>query len=176
MSSTRAGQASSTDLLPVGEARNRLGSHKVRSSRAGACPTKGVDRLRGNGQSGGCSDGPVRLQWPCPNCGETINLTASRLRGHMPAHCRRCAENYCQQGHLRSRHARKNGSCGACLGIQRRRIVEVRRCLECGNDLEISWGTRDRIRRGHARGDFHLKCYFVYMRREGRPASRRPVA
>ena len=118
----------------------------------------------------------IHLQWPCPECGQTVKMTASQLRVHMPAHCQNCAKNYCPRGHLRSTHARKNGSCGACLGIQRRRIVEVRTCLECGNDLEISWGTRDRIRRGHARGDFHRKCYFAYMRREGRPASRRPVA
>ena len=118
----------------------------------------------------------VRLQWPCPTCGETINLTASRLRGHMPAHCRRCAENYCQRGHLRSKQTRKNGSCGACLSIQRRRIVEVRTCLECGNDLEISQGVRTQIRLGYARGAFHVKCYFAYLRREGRPTSREPLA
>ena len=120
----------------------------------------------------------VRLQWPCPDCGETIDTTASLLRAqsHMLAHCRNCAKNYCLRGHLRSKHARKNGSCSACEGSWRRRIVEVRTCVECGNDLEISRGVRDQIRRGQARGDFHLKCYFAYMRREGRPVSRKSLA
>ena len=116
----------------------------------------------------------VRLQWPCPDCRETVKVARSGLRIHMPAHCGKCAKNYCRRGHLRSKL--RSGACRTCAGIQRRRIVEVRTCLECGKDHEISWGTRDRIRRGHARGDFHLKCYFAYMRREGRPASRRPVA
>ena len=120
----------------------------------------------------------VRLQWPCPDCGETIYMTGSQLRAlsHMPAHCRKCAKNYCIRGHLRSKYARKNGSCGACEGSWKRRIVEIRTCIECGNDLEISRGVRDQIRRGQARGDFHLKCYVAYMRREGRPASRKPLA
>ncbi len=120
----------------------------------------------------------VRLQWPCPDCGETIDTTASVLRAqsHMLAHCRKCAKNYCRRGHLRSEHARKNGSCRVCVGNQMRRIVEVRTCLECRNDLEISRGTHKQIRLGKTRGEFHLKCYFAYMRREGRLASRKPVA
>lgn len=114
----------------------------------------------------------VRLQWPCPDCGETINTTASRLRGmaRMPAHCRTCAKNYCRRGHLRTQQAR-GGSCRVCDGIRRRRIVEVRTCIECGNGLEISQGTRDGIRGGHTRGEFHRECYMAYMRREGRPTS-----
>ena len=120
----------------------------------------------------------VRLQWPCPDCRKTINITASVLRSqsHMLAHCRKCAKNYCRRGHLRSIHAWKNGTCGACEGSRKRRIVEIRTCMECGNDLEISRGVRDQIRRRQARGDFHLKCYFAYLRREGRPASRKSLA
>ena len=123
----------------------------------------------------------VRLKWPCPDCGETINLTASRFRrtrglSHMPAHCRKCAKNYCFRRHLRSTHA-PNGNCRVCEGIRRRRIVEVRTCLECGNDLEISQGMLAQIRFGRARGDFHRECYFAYMRRDGeRPASRKALA
>ena len=111
----------------------------------------------------------VRLQWPCPDCGETINMTASRLRGisHMPSHCRDCAKNYCRRGHRAMRTR-----CRVCERDRRRRIVEVRTCLECGNDLEISQGVRYQISIGRTRGDFHLKCYLAYMRREGRPASK----
>ena len=119
----------------------------------------------------------VYLQWRCPDCRDTIKMTATRLRGlsHMLAHCRDCAKNYCRRGHRRTTDA-SGGGCRVCEGIRRRRIVEVRPCIECGNDIEISWGTRDRIRRGHARGEFHHKCYLAYLRREGRPASRQPSA
>ena len=113
-----------------------------------------------------------RPQWSCPECGETVKKTTkSRLRVHMPAFCRKCAKKYCRRGHLRSEHT-TSGKCRLCERIQRRRIVEVRTCLECGKDHEISQAFREQIKRGASRGDFHLKCYFAYMRREGRPANR----
>lgn len=114
----------------------------------------------------------VRLQWRCPDCGTSIKTTASQLRGHMTAHCRKCAQNYCFRGHLRSKHALADGRCGVCDRNQKRSIVEIRTCIECGNDLEISSGMRYQIKRGNARGDFHIKCYFAYLRREGRPTRR----
>ena len=110
----------------------------------------------------------VRLQWSCPDCGKTIDMGASQMPVHMPKHCRDCAKTYCRGGHLLSKHA-PEGRCRVCKSIQRRRIVEVRTCKECGKDLEISLGMRYSIRRGNARGDFHRECYFAYMRREGRP-------
>ena len=116
----------------------------------------------------------IRLQWPCPDCREPVKVARSGLRVHMPAHCRECAKNYCRRGH-RSKHA-GGGKCRVCEGNLRRRIVEVRACLECGKELEISQGMRYNIRIGKARGDFHRECYFSYIRREGRPTSRRPVA
>lgn len=118
----------------------------------------------------------VRLQWPCPDCRETIDTTASVLRSqsHMLAHCRKCAKNYCRRGHLYDEHPPKK--CRVCARKWLRRIVEVRTCLECSNDLEISHGTRSQIRRGERRGAFHLKCYFAYLRREGRPGRRKPSA
>ena len=108
----------------------------------------------------------VYLQWRCPDCRDTIKMTATRLRGlsHMLAHCRDCAKNYCRRGHLTT-HAR----CRVCERKRRRRIVEVRTCRECGNDLEISQGVRYQISIGRTRGDFHFKCYLAYIRREGRP-------
>lgn len=115
----------------------------------------------------------VYLQWRCPGCGEPISTTASRLSIHMPAHCRKCANGYCPRRHLRSKHARKDGRCGTCERNRGRRIVEIRTCIECGNDLEISRGVQSQIRLGLARGDFHRECYFAYMRREGSPASRK---
>ncbi len=118
----------------------------------------------------------VSLQWPCPDCGQSINITPSRLQVHMPAHCQKCAKSYCGAGHLRSKHARKNGRCGVCERSWRRRIVEVRTCLECNDDLEISWGVRSQIRLGLTRGDFHRQCYYANVRRVGRPASRKSHA
>ena len=111
----------------------------------------------------------VYLQWSCPDCRCTIDMTASRLRGlsHMLAHCRDCAKNYCRRGH-RTTHVR----CRVCERKRRQRIVEVRTCRECGNDLEISQGVRYQISIGRTRGDFHFKCYLAYIRREGRPIKR----
>ena len=115
----------------------------------------------------------VRLQWPCPDCRKSITMNASRLRGicHMPAHCRRCAKNYCRREHFHGTGA--GGVCRVCERVRRRRTVEIRTCLECGNDLEISWGVRNQIRIGKSRGDFHFKCYLTRLRREGRPTSRK---
>ena len=96
------------------------------------------------------------------------------MRVYLPKHCRECAKNYCRRGYLRSKHA-PDGRCRVCMNIQRRRIVEVRTCLECGNDLEISQGVRYQISIGRTRGDFHFKCYLAYIRREGRPI-KKPLA
>ena len=117
----------------------------------------------------------VRLQWPCPDCRKSITMNASRLRGisHMPSHCRTCAKKYCRRGHREKRAP--DGHCGVCDGIRRRRTVEVRTCLECGNDLEISEAFRNQIRLGKSRGEFHSKCYVAKLRREGRPPSRKPL-
>ena len=116
----------------------------------------------------------IRLQWPCPDCRRTVKLAASQLRIHMPAHCQKCAKNYCRRGHFRS--MLRKGNCRVCDSIQRRRIVEIRVCIECGKELEISKGVHDQIRLGKARGDFHRECYFAFMRREGRPPSLRAKA
>ena len=115
----------------------------------------------------------VYLQWTCPDCRNTISMTATRLRGlsHMPAHCRDCAKNYCRRGHQAMRTR-----CRVCERDRRRRIVEVRTCLECGKDLEISQGVRYQISIGRIRGDFHFACYLAYIRREGMPARRKPLA
>ena len=50
--------------------------------------------------------------------------------------------------------------------------MEVRTCRACGKDLEISQGVKYQIKLGRARGEFHAKCYYGYLRREGRPARR----
>ena len=118
--------------------------------------------------------GRLRLEWPCPGCGTIVSLTRAQLDRirHMPAHCRKCANAYCKREHLRSKNTNKDGHCLACDRFLAKRVVEVRTCIECGKDLEISQGTSYQIRGGRSLGKFHQECYFAYMRREGRPPNK----
>ncbi len=115
--------------------------------------------------------GRLRLEWPCPDCGSLVGISRAQLdrTRHMPAHCRKCASAYCRREHLRSKNTNKSGYCLACIRLRSKHVVEVRTCLECGKNLEITRGLRNQIRLGHARGIFHQECYFAYLRREGRP-------
>ena len=116
----------------------------------------------------------LRLEWSCPGCGTTVSHTRaqlSRIR-HMPAHCRECASAHCKREHLRNGNTSKGGQCLACVRLRLKRVVEVRTCIECGKDLEISQGTSYQIRGGRSLGKFHQECYFAYMRREGRPPNK----
>lgn len=105
----------------------------------------------------------LRLEWPCPECGETINLSRRELERttHMPAHCRKCAGNFCNRGHLRSENTRRDGTCRPCEQIRARRVVEVRTCLACGKELPISQAASYQIKGGRGRGDFHKNCYYA---------------
>lgn len=107
-----------------------------------------------------------RLEWPCPECEAPISLTRYQFARliHMPAHCRSCAKNYCLQGHLRSEYANKRGICLPCQNIRARLIVEVRTCIACNKDLEISAGTLRQIKLGKAAGKYHRKCYDSHLK------------
>lgn len=112
-----------------------------------------------------------RLEWACPDCGTLVGISRAQLdrTRHMPAHCRKCASAYCRREHLRSENPSKDGRCLVCNRLRWKRVVEVRTCLECGKNLEITRGVRKQIRLGNARGIFHQECYFALLRREGLP-------
>ncbi len=109
----------------------------------------------------------LRLEWPCPECEVEISLTRHQFArlAHMPAHCRPCAKKYCIREHLFSEHANKRGICLLCQNIRNRRIVEVRTCIACNEDLEISAGALRQIKFGNSTGKYHKKCYGEILRR-----------
>lgn len=108
-----------------------------------------------------------RLEWPCPDCGAQISLTRSNFTHivRMPAHCRPCSHKYCRKGeHLLSEYANKNGACKPCLNAYMREIVEVRTCIVCNKNLEISYGVLRQIKCGSSIGKYHRKCYNGYLK------------
>jgi len=106
------------------------------------------------------------LKWECPSCGVWIIVQRSvwlkNWQAVMPAHCRTCANKvravWCVRGHLR-RSEGKSRQCNQCWNDRSRCIIEVRTCIECGKDLEISRGVRSQIKTGRARGEYHRECW-----------------
>lgn len=88
------------------------------------------------------------LIWPCPDCDETITLSYGNRNkwGHMPAHCRRCADGYCYRGHkknTKNTYINANGShtCRVCARIKAQRIVRYRICIDCKKEIPVTYNS-----------------------------------
>ncbi len=75
----------------------------------------------------------ARLRWPCPDCGQEIEILATQVPRKNPAHCRRCAKNYCYRGHLKT-----GKTCRTCFNAKRQVVVAFRNCEDCNVALPVT--------------------------------------